>query len=103
MIVYTSKLVDAKLTTGDGTAVGPLVRLRKTVQGTVSGTGAVSATIPIRVSNDNVAFILAGTITLSGTTDATDGFVIDGPWAFIRADVDAIAGTGAAVTVTISE
>jgi hypothetical protein len=40
-----------------------------------------------------------GTITLSGTTSATDGFVSDEPWAYHRANVTAISGTSATVNV----
>ena len=70
----------------------------KTCQATVTGTGSVSATVNIEVSNDGIGWILAGTITLSGTTTATDGFVIQAPWLNIRANVTAVSGTGAAVT-----
>lgn len=68
--------------------------------GTVSsGTGA--ATINIEVSNDETNWIVAGTITLTlSTTAATDGFTISAAWPFCRANVTAISGTGASVTVT---
>lgn len=73
-----------------------------TFQATVSGTGAVSATVDIEVSNDgvNVVDTVAGTIALSGTTSDSDGITVDAPWGFWRANVTAISGTGAAVTVT---
>lgn len=80
------------------TAKGPSDR---TFQGTVAGTGAVSATIVIEVSNDGTNAITLGTITLSGTTSATDGFASQASWAFTRARVSAISGTSAAVTVVI--
>lgn len=72
-----------------------------TVQATVAGTGTVTATVIIDVSNDgaNACSTVAGTITLSGTTANADGFVIAAPWKYIRARVTAISGTGAAVTV----
>jgi hypothetical protein len=69
-------------------------------QATVSGTGAVSATIVINVSNDNANWITMGTITLSGTTTATDGFTSTAPWAYIQAAITAISGTGATVNVS---
>jgi hypothetical protein len=74
-----------------------------TVQGTVTGTGAVTATIIIEVSNDgtNAVGTSAGTITLSGTTTASDGFVMNAGWKFIRARVTALTGTGAAAFVKI--
>lgn len=69
------------------------------IQASVAGTGAISATVAIDVSNDNTNWINAGTITLSGTTSATDGFTTDSPWKYIRARVTAISGTGATATV----
>ena len=70
-------------------------------QATVSGTGAVTATVDIEVSNDgtNWCDTAAGTITLSGTTSATDGFTTTSPWKYVRANVTAISGTGATVSV----
>ena len=67
----------------------------------VTGVGAVSATILIEVSNDGVNFITPGiaTVTLSGTNVAVDGTSSAAPWAFVRANVTAISGTGASVTV----
>jgi len=71
-------------------------------QAAVVGTGAVSATVVIRVSNDGVNWVDLGTITLSGTTTATDGFASAASWVSVAAAVTAIRGTGAAVTVTAS-
>ena len=72
-----------------------------TYQATVTGTGAVSATVAIEVSNDNTNWCSTamGTITLSGTTSSSDGFTTAAPWKYIRANVTAISGTGASVTV----
>ena len=74
-----------------------------TFQATVTGTGAVSATVVIDVSNDatNVVGTPMGTITLSGTTSSSDGFTSVAPWAYCRARVTAISGTGATVDVNI--
>jgi hypothetical protein len=72
-----------------------------TFQATVVGTGAVSATVAIEVSNDALFVVstVAGTITLSGTTSSSDGFTTQhAPWKFVRANVTAISGTGATVT-----
>jgi hypothetical protein len=76
---------------------------KATFQATVVGTGAVSATVTIEYSNDgtNVCSTVGGTISLSGTTSASDGFTSDAPWKFCRANVTAISGTGATVTVTM--
>ena len=77
------------------------VNNNRTFQAVVTGTGAVAATILLEVSNDGVNFITPGiaTITLSGTNVATDGVSSSAPWAFIRANITAISGTNAAVTV----
>ena len=71
-----------------------------------TGTGAVTATVIIQASNDQTTFegttsnwITIGTITLSGTTTATDGFTTVAPWKYMRAGVSAISGTNAAVKV----
>lgn len=73
-------------------------------QATVSGTGTVTATITLEVSNDATFAVatLLGTITLTGTTSSSDGFTTDAPWKYVRAAVTAITGTGATVNVTMS-
>lgn len=70
-------------------------------QATVTGTGAVTATIVFDVSNDGVNAVSTalGTITLSGTTSASDGFATSAPWKYVRARVTAISGTNATVNV----
>jgi hypothetical protein len=73
----------------------------KTVQASVTGSGAVSATVVIEGSNDAKNFIAIGTITLSGTGSATDGFVSDAPWVDLRANLTALSGTNAAVSVAL--
>lgn len=98
-----TSLVNGRTTVGAGEAC----RLNKigkcTVQASVDGTGAVTATIPVYVSTDNVHWTPAiFTFSLSGTNTASDGFVLDGPWKFIRADLTAISGTNAIVNVQLS-
>jgi hypothetical protein len=77
-----------------------------TFQAIINGTGTVSATVTIQVSNEeatgqgtNSNWISMGTISLSGTTTATDGFNTICPWRFVRAVVSSISGTGATVQV----
>lgn len=77
-------------------------RPNRTFQGTVIGTGVVTATIIIEASNDGTNFMTLGTITLSGTTTATDGFVSVANWIYVRARLTAVSGTGAAVTVIMA-
>ena len=75
----------------------------RTYQATVVGTGSVSATVIIEGSNDgsSLSYLTIGTITLSGTTSASDGFVSTASWSFVRARLTAISGTGAAVNATM--
>ena len=74
-----------------------------TFQATVTGTGAVTGTVVIDVSNDGVNAVgtAMGTITLSGTTSSSDGFTTVCPWQWCRARVTAISGTGASIDVNI--
>ena len=77
--------------------VGPYT----TYQAVVTGTGAVSATVIIEMSNDGINAVAtpAGTITLSGTAPQSDGFTTQAPWGYHRARITALTGTGAAVQV----
>ncbi|CAB4169861.1 hypothetical protein UFOVP907_25 [uncultured Caudovirales phage] len=77
-----------------------------TFQAIVTGAdlATVSATVLIQVTNEADTFngaksnwITMGTITLAGTTTATDGFTTVCPWRYVRANVTAVAGTGATV------
>lgn len=68
--------------------------------------GAVTGTILVQASNEEDTFngvksnwITIATITLSGTTTATDGFTTICPWRYIRASVTAISGTSAQIEV----
>lgn len=70
-----------------------------TYQATVSGTGAVTATVVIEVSNNGQDWLTLDTLTLSGTTRASAGSASAAPWDFIRARVSAISGTNAVVNV----
>ncbi len=70
-------------------------------QATETGTGTISATVLVQASNDGVGWITLGTITLSGTAVASDGFAALAPWMEVRGDVTAISGTGAAITLTV--
>ena len=72
-----------------------------TVQAIVNGTGAVGATVTIQVSNDGVNAVatVLGTITLSGTTVASDGFSSTASWKYIRAVISAPSGTISSISV----
>lgn len=97
--VRVETLLSAVTVTGAGTATGKAQGGMKTFQATVSGTGAVTATVLVQVSNDNTNWITLGTISLSGTTSATDGFASEAPWAYYRGNVTAISGTSAILTL----
>jgi hypothetical protein len=64
----------------------------------LTGTGAVTATIVIEGTNGAAAQPLA-TVTLSGTGSDADGFSNNGNWTKARARLTAISGTDAAVFV----
>jgi len=79
-----------------------------TFQAVVTGSGTVAATVVIDCSNDISGpgntpqywcTTTLGTITLSGTTSASDGFTTSAPWKFVRVRVTAISGTNANVQV----
>ena len=99
---------DAGITTATPTYGTPVYKDSpySSFQAIETGTGAVTATIIVQASNDQATFegtasnwITIATITLSGTTTATDGFTTVAPWKYMRAGVSAISGTNAAVKV----
>ncbi len=97
----STALISGATAAGAGQDYGIAGFSSKTFQATVSGAGAVAATVRVEVSNDEVNWTPAGTISLSGTTIATDGFVSDASWKFVRGNVLSISGTGAAVALNV--
>ncbi len=94
-------VLSGKTSTGDSD-VFTILPGQRTFSAKVVGTGAVTATIIIKVSNTgDDDWATAATITLSGTTSDSDGFAMNAKWAHTKANVSAISGTGAAVTVTL--
>lgn len=85
------------------TATGKAFAMRgdtATVQATIVGSGAVSATVYIDVSNDGENWIALDTpISLSGTGSSTNGLAIGAHWEFVRARLTAVSG--GRVTVVI--
>ena len=99
----TIYIMNGQTSTGAGDTV-TISPKHRSFQAIVTGTGAVTATVIIQVSNDGTNWIDATTsphIDLSGTTTATDGFTMIAKWSYARGYVNAISGTGAAVTVTM--
>jgi hypothetical protein len=93
-------ILQSTSTPATGTSVR-VAQTNRTFQATVTGTGAVSATVIVEGSNDNVGWLEIGTITLSGTGSASDGFASNAPWAFVRARCSSISGTGAQAVATM--
>lgn len=93
------------LVAGGASQTGTAVAMpsgRCVFQAVANGTsGAFAATVTILGSLDGDNFETLGTITLSGTatTADSDGFAIDAPWAWVRADVSGFSGTGATCAV----
>lgn len=89
-----------------GEAIQPS-RRQGTFQAIISGSGDVSATVTIYGSNSppngntGTHGIVLGTISLSGTDSATDGFVVDAPWKWVWSAVSDLSGTGASVDVLL--
>lgn len=92
-----AQLLVSQTTVAAGTALS-MRGAHHTFQGSLAGTGVRSATVDIECSNDTTHWLVLGTLTLSDTA-TSDGFASAAPWAFVRANVTAISGTGAAVTV----
>ena len=75
-------------------------------QASIAGTGALTATVVIEGTNEPAVaasnYLEIGTITLSGTTSDSDGFVAtDVPWNAVRARIPAAGITGTAATVNV--
>ena len=99
--VKTVKLLNEQTTTTISAVVEPW-GTRRTVKADVAGTGAVSATVIVQVSNDESGtFLDLGTLLLSGTTTASAGLAMDAAWRYMRVNMSAVSGTGAKVTVTL--
>lgn len=67
-------------------------------QATITGTGAVSATVTIQGSNDGTTWATIGSaISLSGTGSAAGSTNATIPWRHHRSVITSITGTGATV------
>jgi len=93
-------LLNAVTTTGAGAAV-IVNQHNRTFQATGDTTsGAGAATIAIEVSNNATNWLLHDTIALTlSTTPVSAGIEMDAPWTYVRGNVTAISGTGAAVSL----
>ena len=75
----------------------------KSIEGYLTGTGAITATINVYGvhTNRNTNGKLIGTLSLSGTTIVADALVSDVPYPYLYSDVTAITGTSATLNVTV--
>ena len=72
---------------------------------TISGTAALTGTIIVEATNDplvTTSWLTLGTIALTGTTTAQDGFSSSAQPANVRARLSALTGTSASVIVTMA-
>lgn len=102
MGVSRIKILDAATTTATGSTfpAGQQYKPSRTFSGSIAGTGAVSATVLIEVTNNpDAGWGLHVTLTMSGTTTDTAHGAAEGSWSYYRARVTAISGTGCAATV----
>lgn len=110
---FSVTILSAATATGAGSTYTDFGVVPRTYQCVVSGTGAVSATVYIEVSNNGTNWASADPavagpnqalikLSPSGTTTASDVAAVPAAkWPFTRAEVIAISGTGAAVTCTV--
>lgn len=103
MIVY-NLLNGVTTNTSVTTELNQNPRPNRGYQATVSGTGAVTATINYYGSNDGVNFGSTpfGTITLSGASPQSDIFAAPANYKYIRATTTNVTGTGATVNSTVA-
>lgn len=100
-------LLSAATATGAGSTVGIQAGFQSVIGYGTTSSGAGSATVNIEVCHDPSvgAWVTAGTLTLVlGSTMGAgvfDGLSLISGWRAIRANVIAISGTGAAVTVVV--
>lgn len=85
----------------DGSEIDVDAQLVKSVQGTVRGSGAVSATLEVDARNGDHEWINIATITLSGTDATSDGITIEAAYTKMRGRCTAISGTDAVVDLSV--
>jgi hypothetical protein len=101
--IRLAKMLEGVSAVSTGDAHGPQQGKMKSYQAVVYGTGAVTATVIIQVSNNNVDWEDMITFTLSGVTRDSDGASTEAPWLYVRGKVTAITGTNAKVDVLVGE
>lgn len=87
----------------DGPIPPPKIAPEQTFQLTVSGLGAISATVQPVVSNDRINWSPYGdAVTVAGITKVSAGFGGSQNWMFYSAYLPAISGTGAQATLAMN-
>jgi len=81
----------------DGVPAGTTFTYVSPTSGTLSANATATASVAARFQDSN--WVTLGTISLSGTTSASDGFATASSWKWVYANVSAISGTGATVSV----
>ena len=99
-MIQTREILASSTAVATGTTVSTL-KAGGTFQAIVSGSGAVSATVVVSGSLYAGQWITLATMKLNGFDVATEGFVHAGAWAFYRADLVQISGTGATCSVNM--
>lgn len=82
--------------------IGIIGEADHSVQSSLVGTGALTATINIDYSNDLIGWLPGPQIVLSGTTLVTDAFHSAEKWIYCKATLVSITGTGAKLTTTVA-
>lgn len=75
-----------------------------TIQVTLTGTGAVTATVQVEVSNDGIGWLYdsVSTLNLSGTNVASLAFASIYQWQMVRVNLISITGTNAKISSTLA-
>lgn len=81
----------------DGVTVGTTFTYVSPTSGTLSAAATATKTTQARFQANK--WVTLGTITLTGTTEASDGFATASAWKWTEANVSAISGTNATVQV----
>jgi hypothetical protein len=71
---------------------------KNSFQVNLTGTGTVSVTATLQISNDGATWISTPSVSLSGTNAATNGVTLDAAWVYARITLTSITGTNATAT-----
>ena len=95
-----AKLIDAG-TAASGSGVSKENNGYRTFQATLGGASPTACVATMEVSNDNVAWLPIGDVTLSAS-ELSDGFYAEEAkaWSFVRATWTGLTGTTPTITCT---